>query len=116
MHESNPTDPDAPVPTLVIYRPKDGSEGALRDLVQRHWPAVHATGLTTEDVARTWKATDHKSGKVAFVELFEWKDADAPRVAHETPEVMALWEPMGQHLAGLEIYSVEALPLADGAS
>ena len=29
-----------------------------------------------------------------FVEIFDWKSEEASRVAHEHPEVMAIWEPM----------------------
>jgi hypothetical protein len=29
------------------------------------------------------------------VELLTWKNAEAPNTAHELPEVMAVWEPMG---------------------
>ena len=28
-------------------------------------------------------------------EIFNWKNADAPRIAHETPEVGQVWEAMG---------------------
>jgi hypothetical protein len=24
-----------------------------------------------------------------------WRDQDSPAIAHQTPEVMAVWEPMG---------------------
>ncbi|MGD0192627.1 MAG: hypothetical protein ABSD74_17960 [Rhizomicrobium sp.] len=92
-----------PVPTLVTYRAKDGKEAAVLELVKRHWPALHKLGLATPNPARIWRAQDKRSGKVAFVELFEWRDEAASEVAHQTPEVMAIWEPMGAVLEGLEI-------------
>jgi hypothetical protein len=104
------------VPTLVIYRPKQGSEDALRELVQRHWPTIQALGLTTAVEPQLWTATDKQSGRAFFIELFEWKDENASQVAHETPEVMALWEPMGKHLETIEISKVEPLASIDAAN
>jgi len=39
----------------------------------------------------------------------DWKDGRAPDVAHQTPEVMAIWEPMGPVLANLEIRALRPL-------
>ena len=44
------------------------------------------------------------AGNVAFVETFAWKSDDAARTAHETPEVMRLWEPMGALCADMEFW------------
>ncbi len=97
------------VPVLVTYRPKPGKEDDLLALVQKHWPALSAIGLVTSDPARLWRATDKRSQKVYFVEMFEWKDGSASDVAHQTPEVMAIWEPMGAVLESLEIAHLDQL-------
>src|SRR5262245_19455148 len=103
MHPSTKT---GPVTMLVTYKPKRGSEDALLALVRKHWPELDRLGLTTKQPARLWRATD-RQGRVAFVEIFEWKDARAPEVAHQTPEVMAMWEPMGNLMEGLDLQEIE---------
>jgi hypothetical protein len=99
---------NGPVPTLVTYRAKPGKEQALLALVKRHWPTLKKQGLVTATPAKIWQAS-YKKGGTAFVELFEWKDGNSSDVAHQTPEVMAVWEPMGAVMDGMEIAEVEAL-------
>jgi len=94
---------------LVTYRPKKGKEKELQILVEKHWPALDKVGLVTKEPVKIWRATDKRSGEVSFVEMFQWKDAEASGIAHQTPEVMAIWEPMGPILEELKLTSVEAL-------
>jgi hypothetical protein len=96
-----------PVPTLVTYRAKPGKEESVQALVKSHWPTLHKLGLATSTPATIWRAQEKRSGKIAFIEFFEWKDEASSDVAHQTPEVMAIWEPMGAVLDGLEIAFVE---------
>ncbi|MEP6768219.1 MAG: hypothetical protein ABJC61_06085 [Acidobacteriota bacterium] len=44
---------------------------------------------------------------MTFIETFEWKDARSPEVAHQNPEVMAVWEPMGTHAEEMHFLQVE---------
>src|SRR5262245_58403969 len=37
----------------------------------------------------------HNESGTTFVEIFSWSRPDAPQLAHNTPAVMAVWEPMG---------------------
>jgi hypothetical protein len=103
MAESNP------VSMLVIYRIKPGTEEAFRPLVDAHWPTLARLGLVTSEPAKFWKASAKRGGGTAFVETFEWKDAESSNVAHQTPEVMKVWEPMGEFLEGLDLYQLEPL-------
>ena len=96
----------ASVPTLVIYRPKAGKEKEMQPLVEKHWPTLSRLGLVTNEPAKIWRATG-KDGKPYFVEIFSWKDEKSSDVAHQTPEVMAVWEPMGGILENLEIAKIE---------
>src|SRR3954464_12448618 len=96
-----------PVLTYVTYRPKKGKEEALFALVQKHWPTLQKTGLVTGDPATLYKATNKRTGEVYFVEIFSWRDAEASTIAHQTPEVMAVWEPMGPIMEGMEIAALE---------
>ena len=110
--EESPVPDSKPVPTLVIYRPKTGKENELQPLVQKHWPTLNQVGLVTKDPARIWRATDKRGGKSFFVEMFSWKDGEASTIAHQTPEVMAVWEPMGPILEELQIAEIEPVASA----
>jgi quinol monooxygenase YgiN len=101
--------PNAPVANIVTYVPKPGKESELLALVQRHEPALRKVGLVTSEPFRLWKAYDIRKKREQFIEYFEWKDAKASDVAHQTPEVMAVWEPMGPVLEELTICEVEML-------
>ena len=103
-----PEQKPGPVAMVVTYRAKRGHEDALLQLVKKHWPVVSQLGLATTTPARIWKATDRK-GNVSFIEMFEWKDAQASATAHQTPEVMAVWEPMSNVMENIEIAQVEPL-------
>ncbi|HEX8153626.1 MAG TPA: hypothetical protein VF698_10890 [Thermoanaerobaculia bacterium] len=96
-----------PVKTHVTYRPKPGREEELFALVQKHWPALQPTGLVTGDKATVYRATNKRSGERYFIEIFSWRDEQASQTAHQTPEVMAVWEPMGPMLASMEIAAIE---------
>lgn len=89
-----------PVLTHVTYMPKKGKEKELGELVKKHWPVLHKAGLTTDEPAKIWQAHDHRTGRTYFIELYSWIDESAPRVAHQLPEVMAVWEPMGNIMEG----------------
>jgi hypothetical protein len=40
--------------------------------------------------------------------MFSWRDEQAAGIAHQTPEVMAVWEPMTPLLESLEISVIDA--------
>ena|SRR5208283_5756807 len=97
-----------PVPTLVAYHPKPGkqAESELLGLVKQHWPTLRRIGLASEKPAQVWRAHEKNSEETHFLELFEWAEEGSSDVAHQTPEVMAMWEPMGRVLAKLVITKV----------
>jgi hypothetical protein len=99
----------APVTNLVSYYPKKGKEKELLALVQKHFPVLKKAGLVGDLPVKIWKATDIRKGGVCFVELFQWKDETSSDVAHQTPEVMAIWEPMGEVLETLTICKAEEM-------
>lgn len=103
---------DQPVPTLVTYRLKPGMEPQFLSLLAKHWSTLAGLGLVTEERPRYWRAIDKRDHtKVSILELFSWKDGKASDVAHQTPEVMAIWEPMDPMLERLELQAVEELEL-----
>src|SRR5260221_10811957 len=88
---------------LVLYRPKAGSEAALLELCKKHAPALTASGLLSPNEPVTlYRATDlrrHGEPEPYFAETFEWKSPECGAIAHQSPEIMSVWEPMGNHLA-----------------
>ena len=98
-----------PVTMLVSYYPKAGREMELRQLVQQHYPVLSNLGLVTEMPAQVWQARAKGSERPYFVELFQWKTPQSSDIAHQTPEVMAVWETMGPILDRLELTELEPL-------
>ncbi len=96
-----------PVKMLCIYRPRKGREDELLALVERHWPALHTVGLVTDEPAIVYRATDKRTGRIFFVEIFSWRDAQASAVAHETSEVRAVWGPMEDVLEKMDLAIIE---------
>jgi quinol monooxygenase YgiN len=100
-----------PVHRMVIYRPKPGSLEALEAIVKRHGPVLRQTGLITDAPVLVYRATDiRKPDAGAFiVEHFVWRDGPAADTAHQTPEVMAVWETMGPHLADMSLITLDPI-------
>lgn len=97
----------SPVHMHVTYRPKKGNEDELFALVKKHGPALESTGLITGGAPTIYRATDKRSGEQFFIEMFSWRDAEAPNLAHQMPEVMAVWEPMTPLLENLQLAVIE---------
>lgn len=87
------TNPDHQT-VICTYRVKSGSETAFLALLEKHWPALRDLGLATDKPSMIFQGVD-KEEKPYFVEIFAWANAEAPNIAHHSPEVMAVWEPMG---------------------
>ena len=85
---------------ICTHRVKPGAREAFLELLHRHWPTLRDAGLATDtppmifESAQSGKPQHDETG-VTFVEIFSWARADAPGIAHSTPAVMAVWEPMG---------------------
>lgn len=101
------TENEGSVDILCRYRLKPGKEEAFAELLARHWPTLKELDLATDEPARILRAGDH-AGNVAFIEMFAWKTPDSSQTAHETPEVMRLWEPMGALCEDMEFWEVRA--------
>ena len=78
-------------------------------MLKKHWRILNRVGLATAEPGSLYRATDKKSGQVYFVEIFSWRDARASAIAHETPEVMAIWEPMGSILDSMHLAVIEPM-------
>jgi len=85
---------------ICTYRVKPGARDRFIELLRKHWPALRDAGLATATPALHFEAevggqSRHDETGTTFVEIFSWSRHDAPRLAHNTPAVMAVWEPMG---------------------
>lgn len=100
-----------PVRMVCTYRIKEGQESNFLKLLEKHWPTLHSVGLATDDPAEVLRGRD-KSGRTIFVEMFSWKDATSPNVAHQTPEVMSVWEAMGALADDMNFWAVESAPMS----
>lgn len=84
-------------PEIVIctYRVRRGREAEFERLLSRHWPTLRALDLVTAQPPQHFRGSE-ADGAPVFVEIFGWSSAEAAGLAHEHPEVMAIWEPMDQ--------------------
>ena len=89
-----------PVTMHCVYRPKVGQEAALLELVRAHWQVLHAAGLTTDTPAQVYRATERHSDRPFYIEIYSWRDENSAGLAHQLPEVMKIWEPMGPMIDG----------------
>lgn len=109
---------DKPQTVICRYKVKPGKEDEMIQLLQKHWPTLHAAGLTTDDAPVVYRSIpDGKPGAepdaaTTFVEIFSWKDGQAAGRAHENPAIMAVWEPMGALCDDMEFPHFERLDLA----
>jgi hypothetical protein len=83
------------VTSLCIYRVRPGSESAFKSLLATHWPPVRGVGLAADKPSTFYQGSEGERQPI-FVELLNWKDEHGAEHAHELPEVMAVWEPMGK--------------------
>ena len=91
------------VPVICRYRVKPGRAEEFLGHLKRHWETLNKAGLSSSEPARVWRCQD-KAGNVAFVEHFSWKGQESSRAAHQSPAVMALWEPMGALCDDMEFW------------
>jgi hypothetical protein len=78
-----------PAIVFALYKPHAGKEAEMLTLVERHYPALRKCELVTGRapiIARSENGT--------IVEVFEWVDQGSHRLAHERPEIAAIWDRM----------------------
>jgi hypothetical protein len=80
---------------IATYRVIAECEREFRALLARHHPTLVRLGLATSAPPTIYRGVEDGGGPIYF-EIFAWVDAAAPGAAHEHPDVMAIWEPMGR--------------------
>lgn len=102
---------------ICQYRVKPGKEAEMERLLALHWPTLHKAGLASDVPAVVYKGLpSHKPGdqhgaERTYIEIMSWKTPEGPAIAHETPEVMAVWEPMGAICEDMDFPMYEVLNL-----
>ena len=95
------TNSSGPETVICRYQVKAGREAEMEALLATHWPALHGAGLVTDDPPQVFRGKPsakpggmHGAERV-YIEIFQWLTADSPGTAHQLPEVIAVWDPMG---------------------
>ena len=73
---------------LSTLRCRPGKEDELQSTLAQEWTTLRKLGLVLADPHILLKGKDD-GGKPIFVEVFTWRDHDAPD--HVPPEVQAIW-------------------------
>lgn len=74
---------------LSTLRARAGSEDELQKTLSEEWTTLRKLGLVLAEPYVLLKGKD-ESGKTIFVEVFTWRDHDAPD--HAPAEVRAIWK------------------------
>jgi hypothetical protein len=82
---------------LCTYRVKEGKDQEFSSLLREHAPTLRRFGLLTDEPSLLFRGQD-ESGKSFFVEVLHWKSAEGHTLAEQLPEVLAIWERMGQRV------------------
>lgn len=90
--------------TVACYRPREGREGELMELVREHVPLLRREGLVTSREATVMRGRDG-----TLIEVFEWTSGEAVEAAHVHEAVKALWDRFAEVS---EFVPFEALPEA----
>lgn len=72
---------------IVAYRPREGKEAQLLQLIKEHVPVLRREGLATNRRPLAMRAEDG-----TIIEIFEWKSPEAIDQAHSNKTVMELWD------------------------
>jgi quinol monooxygenase YgiN len=71
---------------IVAYRPRDGKEEQLVQLLKEHMPILRREGLVTDRPSQVMRSVEG-----TIVEIFEWKSQEAIDEAHNNEVVKAMW-------------------------
>ncbi len=80
-----------PQVVIALYRPNDGQDEALLELVKEHFPTLRRLELVTDREPILVRSKDG-----TLIEIFEWADAGSSAIAHQHPELAGVWEAMGK--------------------
>lgn len=73
--------------TVAAFKPKPGMEAELLAVIADRLPLLRGLGLSTDRASVLMRAGDG-----VIIEISEWASEEAIAKAHQTPEVLALWD------------------------
>ena len=82
------------VTSLCIYRVKSGRKPLFEECWQSTGPRCAEWGCGSRRAAYDLPG-DGQAGRTAFCRTSDLEGRRRPNIAHEIPDVMAVWEPMG---------------------
>lgn len=72
---------------IAAFKPKPGMEEQLKQVIADRLPLLRRLGLATDRVNITMR-----SANGTILDVSEWVDDAAIERAHETPEVLQMWQ------------------------
>lgn len=72
---------------IVAYKPLNGKEKALEELMKTHWETLNQEGLVSQRKSIICKAEDG-----TMVEIFGWKSKEAIEQSHTNKTVQQMWK------------------------
>ncbi len=75
---------------ICTYRVRADDEQRFVELLTTHWSTLHKLGFVTDETSSVWRSVDSPP---TYVEVFTWVEGGFD-LAHEHPDVLAIWEPM----------------------
>jgi hypothetical protein len=77
---------------IALYRPKEGGDEKLRELISRHVPTLRERGFATDRPVTLLRCRSDGT----YLEIFEWVDGEAAGKAHEDEKIGPLWGAMAE--------------------
>ena len=87
---------------IAVFEPKDGMEDRLKQVIAGRLPLLRKLGLATDRPSITIRAS-----RLTILDVSEWVDDDAIDRAHETAEVMQLWDRFEECCEYVELNSID---------
>jgi len=75
---------------ICTYRVRADAEDAFAELLRRHRQTLRGLGFVTGEESLVFRGTE---GGITYVEIFTWVEGGFG-LAHEHPDVLAIWEAM----------------------
>lgn len=72
---------------VVGYKPKEGKESELEELMKTHLPILRSEGLVSDRESIIMRSEDG-----TIIEVFEWASKEALESAHNNAKVQELWQ------------------------
>ncbi|MBS1518289.1 MAG: antibiotic biosynthesis monooxygenase [Bacteroidetes bacterium] len=72
---------------ITCFKPKEGMENELLEVIKDHIPVLRKEGLVTDRICHVMRSSNG-----SILEVFEWKSQEAIENAHKNERVLELWK------------------------